>query len=247
MYNVYIHIFTYTGGPHIHYTVYYTTIFTHTGVPAHTIGGSFGKSRAHENLSRNRMISLERKSFAEITNAIRSYYSRYIFIVRAAEVIGLVDWEATSVPYLQRDFRHIWNHEYWCRGMSGAIAEISDPSVCRGATCTDRLQRRNMGGRPQKHFMLRGMTYSSAESYSPASRPISGKSQMTPRNAIWEVNLGIFILAAGSWCLLICYVGGRVTSPSVAISGLTHHFLSLSEPFTRPWSTTSIDLHIRKH
>ena len=30
------------------------------------------------------------------------------------------------------------------------------------------------------------------------SRPISGKSQMTSLNAIWEVNLGISILAAGS-------------------------------------------------
>ena len=89
------------------YSVIYNNIYTYTGGPAHTNGGSFGKSRAHENLSRNRMISLERKSFAEITNAIRSYYSRYIFIVRAAEVIGLVDWEATSVPYLQQDFRHI--------------------------------------------------------------------------------------------------------------------------------------------
>lgn len=78
-------------------------IFTYS----HTNGGSFGKSRAHENHSCNRMISLERKSFAEITNAIRSYYSRYIFIVRAAEVIGLVDSEATSVPYLRQDFRHI--------------------------------------------------------------------------------------------------------------------------------------------
>ena len=148
----------------------------------------------------------------------------------------LVDWEATSVPYLQQDFRHIWNHEYWCRGMSGDVRGNCRDFRSVWMSTLPRchlhcwLQRRNMGGRTQKHFMLRGMTYSSAESYSPASRPISGKSQMTPRNAIWEVNLGIFILAAGSWCLLICYVGGRVTSPLVAISGLTHHFLSLSEP-----------------
>lgn len=77
---------------YIHIYSVYIHIFTHTGGLAHTNGGSFGKSRAHENLPRNRMISLKRKSFAEITNAIRSYYSRYIFIVRAAEVILCYDW-----------------------------------------------------------------------------------------------------------------------------------------------------------
>ena len=89
-----------------------------------------------------------------------------------------------------------------CRGMS---------ANCRDFRCLDFrwhhwLQRRNMGGRTQKHFMLWGMTYSPAESLI-HQQPLSGKSQMTPLYAIWEVNLCIMILGSESWSILICNMG----------------------------------------
>ena len=184
---------------------------------------------------------------------------RHIFIVTGGSDSGC-DWfgwlvfrkpqvfriyNRISVPFetmgkrvnSSRDVVALWG------GMSGN---------CRDFRCLDfrwhhRL-RRNMGGRTQKHFMLRGMTYSPAESLI-HQQPISGKSQMTLLCAIWEVNrpnLCISILGSESWSLLICN-----TSFLVSISGLNHHFPSLfgclSTLCTHVWITTTIHLCSGNH
>ena len=134
---------------------------------------------------------------------IRSYYYRYIFIARAAEVIGWLGSHKCSVlttgfpshlkPWVLvgmsgdvrgncRDFRSVWMFRWHLRWQ----------------------QRRNMGGRTQKHFMLRGLTYLLAESYSPVPQPISGKAKW--HRAIWEVSWSQ--KSAGSWRHFYLECGG---------------------------------------
>ena len=157
------------------------------------------------------------------------FWLRFVWLIRKPQVFRI--YNGTSVPFETMGERVNSSRDvvaHWT-GMSGDVRQLQrfpmsgfqvTPLVC---DATWGVGHKSISCSEEWRIRRQGLIH---------QQPISGKSQMTPLYAIWEVNLCITILGSKSWSRPIRNMGGPVTSPLVSISGLNHHFLFNGAPLS---------------